>query len=160
MLLDARGVVLSTSSGTMSQELSNGADFVEALTSADGEGRAIFTTGQGERVMAVTTLVPYAAGNIAAMRMVTSLTQVDRQWSRYLMASVGIGALAFLLMLWSGLFFVRSIVRPLGEVEATATRIARGDLAPACRTPNTTTRSAACAGPSTRWRRTWPRPTG
>ena len=79
--------------------------------------------------MAVTTLVPYAAGNIAAMRMVTSLTQVDRQWSRYLMASVGIGALAFLLMLWSGLFFVRSIVRPLGEVEATATRIARGDLA-------------------------------
>src|SRR5699024_8700434 len=39
------------------------------------------------------------------------------------------GALAFLLMLWSGLFFVRSIVRPLGEVEATATRIARGDLA-------------------------------
>jgi len=129
MLLDARGVVLSTSSGTMSQELSNGADFVEALTSADGEGRAIFTTGQGERVMAVTTLVPYAAGNIAAMRMVTSLTRVDRQWSRYLMASVGIGALAFLLMLWSGLFFVRSIVRPLGEVEATATRIARGDLA-------------------------------
>lgn len=59
-----------------------------------------------------------------------SLTQVDRQWSRYLMALGGhSAALAFLLMLWSGLFFVRSIVRPLGEVEATATRIARGDLA-------------------------------
>ena len=78
--------------------------------------------------MAVTALVPYAAGNIAAMRMVTSLTLVDRQWGRYVVASAGIGALAFLLMLWSGLFFVRSIVRPLGEVEATATRIARGDL--------------------------------
>lgn len=129
MLLDARGVILSTSSGTMSQELSNGEDFLEALTSADGTGHAIFTTGQGERVMAVTTLVPYAAGNIAAMRMVTSLTQVDRQWGRYLTVSVGIGVLAFLLMLWSGLFFVRSIVRPLGEVEATATRIAKGDLA-------------------------------
>ena len=129
MLLDARGVILSTSSGTMSQELSNGEDFLEAITSADGTGYAIFTTGQGERVMAVTTLVPYAAGNIAAMRMVTSLTQVDRQWGRYLTVSVGIGVLAFLLMLWSGLFFVRSIVRPLGEVEATATRIARGDLA-------------------------------
>ncbi len=129
MLLDARGVILSTSSGTMTQELSNGADFAQALTSADGTGRAIFTTGQGERVMAVTTLVPYTAGNIAAMRMVTSLTQVDRQWGQYLLISVGTGVLAFLLMLWSGLFFVRSIVRPLGEVEATATRIARGDLA-------------------------------
>ena len=29
---------------------------------------------------------------------------------------------------WSGLFFVRSIVRPLGEVEATATKIAKGDM--------------------------------
>ena len=78
--------------------------------------------------MAVTSLVPYAAGNITAMRMVTSLTQVDRQWGNTIAASAGIGLLAFLLMLWSGLFFVRSIVRPLGEVEATATRIARGDL--------------------------------
>ena len=128
MLLDARGVILATSSGTMTQDLTNGADFVQALSSASGVGRAIFTTPQGERVMAVTSLVPYTAGNIAAMRMVTSLTLVDRQWSQYVAVSAGIGVLAFLLMLWSGLFFVRSIVRPLGEVEATATRIARGDL--------------------------------
>lgn len=128
MLLDARGVLLATSSGTMTQDLTNGADFVQALSSASGVGRAIFTTPQGERVMAVTSLVPYTAGNIAAMRMVTSLTLVDRQWNQYVAVSAGIGVLAFLLMLWSGLFFVRSIVRPLGEVEATATRIARGDL--------------------------------
>ena len=128
MLLDAQGVILATSSGTMTQDLTNGADFVQALSSASGVGRAIFTTPQGERVMAVTSLVPYTAGNIAAMRMVTSLTLVDRQWSQYVAVSAGIGVLAFLLMLWSGLFFVRSIVRPLGEVEATATRIARGDL--------------------------------
>lgn len=128
MLLDAQGVILATSSGTMTQDLTNGADFVQALSSASGVGRAIFTTPQGERVMAVTSLVPYTAGNIAAMRMVTSLTLVDRQWSQYVAVSAGIGVLAFLLMLWSGLFFVRSIVRPLGEVEATATRIARGNL--------------------------------
>ncbi|MCQ4504074.1 HAMP domain-containing protein, partial [Vibrio parahaemolyticus] len=30
--------------------------------------------------------------------------------------------------IWSGLFFVRSIVKPLGRIEATATAIARGDL--------------------------------
>ena len=129
MLLDQNGVVLATSSGTINENLTEGVDYYHALVSSDGVGRAIFRTPDGERVMAVTTLVPYTAGNIAAMRMVTSLTQVDRQWGQYLLISVGTGVLAFLLMLWSGLFFVRSIVRPLGEVEATATRIARGDLA-------------------------------
>ena len=128
MLLDAQGVILATSSGTMTRDLTDGTDFAQALTSAAGVGSAIFTTPQGERVMAVTALVPYAAGNVAAMRMVTSLTLVDQQWQRYIVASAGIGVVAFLLMLWSGLFFVRSIVRPVGEVEATATRIARGDL--------------------------------
>lgn len=128
MLLDAQGVILATSSGTMTRDLTGGTDFAQALTSTAGVGSAIFTTPQGERVMAVTTLVPYAASNVAAMRMVTSLTLVDRQWQRYIAASAGIGVVAFLLMLWSGLFFVRSIVRPVGEIETTATRIARGDL--------------------------------
>ena len=33
-----------------------------------------------------------------------------------------------MVALWSGLFFINSIVRPLGQVEQVATRIARGDL--------------------------------
>ena len=40
----------------------------------------------------------------------------------------GLGLLVLCFTVWSGLFFVRSIVRPLGEVEATATRIAKGDM--------------------------------
>lgn len=79
MLLDAQGVILATSSGTMTRDLTDGTDFLSAQTSASGKGHDIFTTPQGERVMAVTELVPYAAGNVAAMRLVTSLTLVDRQ---------------------------------------------------------------------------------
>ena len=94
------------------------------------------------------------------MRMVTSLTLVDRQWSRYVAVSAGIGVLAFLLMLWSGLFFVRSIVRPLGEVEATATRIARGDLKTRLPATKYNDEIGRLCAPSTRWRRTWPKPTG
>ena len=82
MLLDAQGVILATSSGTMNRDLTNGTDYGRALTSANGIGSAIFTTPQGERVMAVTMLVPYAAGSIAALRMVTSLTLIDGQWWR------------------------------------------------------------------------------
>ena len=117
MLLDAQGVILATSSGTMNRDLS-----------ANGIGSAIFTTPQGERVMAVTMLVPYAAGSIAALRMVTSLTLIDGQWWRTVAICVGLGVLVLAFTVWSGLFFVRSIVRPLGEVEATATKIAKGDM--------------------------------
>ena len=58
MLLDAQGVILATSSGTMNRDLTNGTDYGRALTSANGIGSAIFTTPQGERVMAITMLVP------------------------------------------------------------------------------------------------------
>ena len=128
MLLDAQGVILATSSGTMNRDLTNGTDYGRALTSANGIGSAIFTTPQGERVMAVTMLVPYAAGSIAALRMVTSLTLIDGQWWRTVAICVGLGVLVLAFTVWSGLFFVRSIVRPLGEVEATATKIAKGDM--------------------------------
>ena len=128
MLLDAQGVILATSSGTMTRDLTDGTDFLSAQTSASGKGNDIFTTPQGERVMAVTELVPYAAGNVAAMRFVTSLTLVDRQWWNTVTAATGVGALVLVFTIWSGLFFVRSIVRPLGEIEATATKIAKGDL--------------------------------
>lgn len=128
MLLDAQGVILATSSGTMNPGLNDGTDYGRALTSANGLGSAIFTTTQGERVMAVTMLVPYAAGSVAAMRMVTSLTLVDGQWWRMVAICVGLGLLVLAFTVWSGLFFVRSIVRPLGEVEATATKIAKGDM--------------------------------
>ncbi|MGN0984025.1 MAG: sensor histidine kinase [Gemmiger sp.] len=128
MLLDAAGTVLATSSGTISRSLAGGGDFAAALSSSSGTGTAIFRTAEGERVMAVTALVPYAAGGIAAMRLVTSLTQADQKWAQLVLASLGVVAAAVGFALWSGVFFVRSIVRPLGEIEASATRIARGKL--------------------------------
>lgn len=129
MLLDAGGTVLATSSGIINRGLMQGDDYAAALVSGSGVGMDIFRTTTGERVMAVTSLVPYAAGGIAAMRLVTSLTLVDRQWWQVVLASMGVAAVVLGFTIMSGLFFVRSIVRPLGEVEATATRIAHGDLA-------------------------------
>lgn len=128
MLLDQNGVVLATSSGIINENLTDGTDYYRALVSSDGVGRAIFRTPDGERVMAVTALVPYDAGNITAMRLVTSLTLADRQWWNLVLISGGVVLVALGFALWSGLFFVRSIVRPLGQVESIANRIAGGDL--------------------------------
>ena len=135
MLLDSGGTVLATSSGVVNRGLMRGEDFGAALTSDSGVGTAIFRTDTSERVMAVTSLVPYAAGGIAAMRLITSLSLVDRQWQQVLLTSMGVAVAVLGFTIMSGLFFVRSIVRPLGEVEATATRIAHGDLA--ARLPDT-----------------------
>lgn len=135
MLLDSGGTVLATSSGVVNRGLMQGEDFGAAFTSDSGVGTAIFRTDTSERVMAVTSLVPYAAGGIAAMRLITSLSLVDRQWQQVLLASMGVAVAVLGFTIMSGLFFVRSIVRPLGEVEATATRIAHGDFA--ARLPDT-----------------------
>jgi len=53
---------------------------------------------------------------------------VDRQWYSTLMVSFGVAAVVLGFAVFSGLFFIRTIVRPLGQVEATANRIAHGDL--------------------------------
>ena len=126
MLLDADGKVLSTSSGqTVSVE---GGDYALALADGAGRGVDVYTSSASERVMAVTVLTPYAAEDVAALRLVTSLTLVDQVLRQRFVLSGAVAAVILIVALWSGLFFINSIVRPLGQVEQVATRIARGDL--------------------------------
>lgn len=127
-LLDASGAVLSSSTGFAAGGAAAAGDFAAAFESPDGVGSAVYTTPENERVMAVTRLVPYAAGEVAAMRMVTSLALIDELLSRQRIMSLCVALVVLSLTIWSGLFFVRSIVKPLGRIEATATAIARGDL--------------------------------
>lgn len=127
-LLDASGGVLSSSTGFAAGGAAAAGDFAAAFESPDGVGSAVYTTPENERVMAVTRLVPYAAGEVAAMRMVTSLALIDELLSRQRIMSLCVALVVLSLTIWSGLFFVRSIVKPLGRIEATATAIARGDL--------------------------------
>ena len=128
MLLDASGAVIASSSGTDPAGLVNAADFAAAQENASGIGSAVFNTSEGERVLSVTMLVPYAADSITALRMVTSMTLVDKRNFQAFAASLGVALTVLCFTIWSGLFFVRSIVRPLGQIEATATKIAKGDL--------------------------------
>lgn len=127
-LLDASGEVLSSSTGFAAGGEAAGGDFAAAVESPDGVGSAVYTTAENERVMAVTRLVPYAAGEVAAMRMVTSLALIDETLGRQRVMSLCVALVVLGLTIWSGLFFVRSIVKPLGRIEATATAIAKGDL--------------------------------
>ena len=81
----------------------------------------------GERIMAVSAPVVYTNGEvIGVLRYVTSLAQVDRQILIFTLISVLVGALVLTLVLLSSRFFIRSILEPVRELNATAKRIAEG----------------------------------
>ena len=128
MLLDSYGGVIASSSGTGAEGIVTDADFNQAQQSQDGLGMAVYRTESGETVMAACCLVPYAAEDVAALRLVTSLTLIESQVRRALVISLVIVAVILSFSVMSGLFFVRSIVAPLGQVERTAAAIAHGKL--------------------------------
>ena len=79
MLLDSYGGVIASSSGTDADGIVTQSDFEQAQDAVDGMGVALYKTQSGEQVMSVCYLVPYAAEDVAAMRLVTSMTLVTRQ---------------------------------------------------------------------------------
>ena len=82
---------------------------------------------KGSRILLEGLPIP-SAEDVAAMRLVTSMTLVTRQLKNAIAVS-GVIVLAILVFtVMSGLYFVRSIVVPLGQVERTAASIARGEL--------------------------------
>ena len=88
MLLDSYGGVIASSSGTDAEGILSSADFEQAQETADGMGVAIYRTDSSEMVMAVCCLVPYAAEDVAAMRLVTSLTLVQNQLKNVVLISI------------------------------------------------------------------------
>ena len=103
-------------------------DFEQAQDAVDGQGIAIYRTQSGEMVMAACCLVPYAAEDVGchASRHQSDAGGRTAQTHRGGGLIMGAAVLAFTIM--SGLYFVRSIVVPLGQVERTAAGIARGEL--------------------------------
>ena len=128
MLLDSYGSVIASSSGTDAEGIVSSRDFEQALGAPDGLGVAVYRTQSGEMVMAACSLVPYDAEDVAALRLVTSLALVERQVKNAVIVSVFLAVAILLFTVMSGLYFVRGIVVPLGQVERTAAGIARGEL--------------------------------
>ncbi|MBQ7858761.1 MAG: HAMP domain-containing histidine kinase [Faecalibacterium sp.] len=127
MLLDGMGGVLASSSGTTAEGILSSDDFNAALQTADGAGAAVYRTASGERVMAVCILLPYDAEDVAALRLITSLTLVDAQLNTIFSVSALVVLAVLLASVFSGFYFVRSIVTPLGQIETIAAAIAEGE---------------------------------
>ncbi|MEG1395676.1 MAG: HAMP domain-containing sensor histidine kinase [Oscillospiraceae bacterium] len=81
----------------------------------------------GERVMAVSAPVIYNGDTVVGvMRLVTSLRQVDLQVVIVVAIAMAVGLAILMMVYFSNLYFVRSIVEPVGAITDTAKRIAAG----------------------------------
>lgn len=130
MLVRANGTIYTTSSGTLPQYKEVPEDITVALRAgSSGVGEFVGVNESGEKIMAVTMqITPYPSQGVVALRLVTSLKLVDNAIYNLVIASMALLLAIVLASVLSGVYFIRSIVIPLRNVEATAARIAQGDF--------------------------------
>ena len=81
----------------------------------------------GERVMSVSAPILSANGTLmGVIRIVTSLERADMQVVKIVAVALAVGAAIVLMVYFSNIYFVRSIVEPVMAVTDTAKRIAGG----------------------------------
>ena len=119
--------VLITSSGFEPEEDQEMPDYDQAYSSQTGVGEFVGYVGN-EKVMAVTVMSRIISDDLSAMRYVVSLTRIDQQIVTNILFICLLGLAIILFVLYSSLYFINSIIIPIGEVGQTAKQIAQGDL--------------------------------
>lgn len=127
-ILDNKGNIIITSNGfdpgnpTMP-------DYESALAAENGTATWIGVSEQGEDIMAQTTVLgDYGTGSNGAIRWIISLRGVKLHiiWLIALCVLIGIGIITLTSM--TGIYFIKSIVRPVREVSNVARKMAMGDF--------------------------------
>lgn len=127
--IDAAGNVIITSTGFTPDSTEQMPDYIKAtsenLSFYEWTGRL----SSNENVKSVTRLVKNSDGeSVGAVRCIISLTDIDRTVGTAIAIFCGVGVLIISLVLFSGIYFIRSIVRPVRELSDTAKKIAQGDF--------------------------------
>ena len=127
MSINKNGEVTLSSSGFSPEGSYTMPDYETALKSESGMGVYSGRIGS-ENVLAVTIVVARPSSSISALRFVSSLELVDNHLSRIMVVSLVISAAVVIIVLSMGIYFVKSISEPLGQISSTAKRFAKGDF--------------------------------
>ncbi len=128
MAIDVYGNTAVTSSGFAPSEDTSVEDYEIALSSKNGKGDAVFKLPTGEKIMAMTAMIPMGSNEYEAVRMFVSLKKVDEQVLSTSLIIIGIAVLIMVFIIAAGLFFVKSIVYPVMEIGEFAKKFATGDF--------------------------------
>ncbi len=130
MALNKNGRVFITSTGFEPDQDQEMPDYQEALQSPDNAGKWVGELNTGEKVMAIARVVRDSGGGlIGSVRYMVSMEKADLQTTRMILVLILAGAFIMLLITFSGVYFIQSILRPVRQVSAGAKQIAQGDFA-------------------------------
>ncbi len=127
-IIDNDGDVILSSSG-FAIDKQNMPDYEQALKSRDATAKFIGKAENSQKIMAVTRVITNNDGvQVGAIRVMTTLDEIDNQ----VFTMCLLIALAFILVLiiivFSNLFFIRSIIIPVQEINKATKLIAQGNL--------------------------------
>lgn len=128
MFIGTNGKILATSTGFMPSDEMHLEDVHLAQNASDGISTNIYRTSLGEKVLTATCIIKPEIDSIYAIRLVTSLEKVDGEINIVVALAflVAVAIVSFSIM--SGMYFIRSIVRPIRDIEASAARISKGQF--------------------------------
>ena len=126
MAVNAKGRVVLTSSGFSPASDTPIPDYDSIADGGDGYwvGRA----GNHEKIMAVCMDISSFSTEYSAVRVVCSLREVDASVRSIVLITILVCLVILLLLIFTGVFFVGSIIRPIAQVSSTAGNFAKGDF--------------------------------
>lgn len=127
MSINNNGEVTLSSSGFSPDESYNMPDYEAALKSEDGVG-VFHGYETGENIIAVTVMIAQPSSSYSALRYVSSMKLIDNQLSGIMLTALLISAGVILVVVFSGMYFVKSICVPLMQISVTAKKLAKGDF--------------------------------
>lgn len=127
MAVQDETTVIITSSGFQPGENMEMPDYYNAANTYDGIGEYVGIIGN-EKVMAITCLSKLVGEDLAGMRYVVSLAEVDNQIVLAIAIATLLGLAIICFVIFSSSYFVNSIIRPIGEMNLTTRQIAQGDF--------------------------------
>lgn len=125
MAINSKGRVTLTTSGFAPDASVVMPDYETAMQEENG----IWTgTQNGERIMAVSVNISAIQPEYNAIRVVSSMTQIDDTLRDYMVMITAVCIGILLLLGITGSFFVRSIVHPINRINAATKKFAQGDF--------------------------------
>ena len=128
-VVDKSGKLIVTSAGFSVNDSADMPDYKAAITNETGTEIWIGRNSNGEKIMAKSLAITNSDGSVAGVvRLIVSLEDLDSQHVVFsiLIALLSLAAIAMVGV--SGIYFIRSIVKPVGQINETAKLIAQGDF--------------------------------
>ena len=126
MAVNSKGRVVLTSSGFSPAPDTAVPDYQNLL--AGGDGYWVGKAENQEKIMAVCMDISSFSSEYHAVRVVCSLTEIDRTIDTIIIGAVLVCSVILLMLVLTGIYFVGSIIKPIMQVSNMAGKFAKGDF--------------------------------